>query len=272
MFICSSSDFNQAYNRFKYFQQIQDYSKRQLKLIEQVNDSLNLKNQELGKLVAEKNETLNKIDYQNKSLESEQGKEKKLVNDLKKREKELQNKLAVEARKRKQLNDKLTQLLAAQAKKSGATSSSPARLTPEEKLISDDFEKNKGRLPWPVTEGFISERFGINKVAKKVELENKGVDITTSKNASVRSVFQGTVIGVYSPDPSSYTYLVLIKHGNYTTCYYNLMSVNVKEGQKVGTKEVIGKVGFDDERGSVLIFQIWKNYSEGLNPELWLSK
>lgn len=42
MFIFSSSDFNQAYNRFKYFQQIQEYSARQLTLIKQVNDSLEI--------------------------------------------------------------------------------------------------------------------------------------------------------------------------------------------------------------------------------------
>ena len=34
MFIFSSADFNQAYNRFKYFQQIQEYSKRQLHMIQ----------------------------------------------------------------------------------------------------------------------------------------------------------------------------------------------------------------------------------------------
>ena len=79
MFIFSSSDFNQAYNRFRYFQQIQDYSKRQLKLIEQVNDSLNIRNNELNHLVAQKNDLMVTINTKNRELESERAKENRQI-------------------------------------------------------------------------------------------------------------------------------------------------------------------------------------------------
>ncbi len=272
MFICSSSDFNQAYNRYKYFQQIQEYSKRQLKLIGQVNDSLDLKNEELKKLVAERNATLNEINQKNKDLESQQTKQNQYINDLQKREKELRKKLEAENRRQQKLADELNKLIASQIKKSGGGSSTTYKMTPEEKLVSDDFQKNRGRLPWPVAEGFISKRFGVNKdmVHRRVEIYNTGIDITTSKNSDVRAVFQGEVTEVWLP-PGNYNYMVIIRHGNYLTMYLNLVDVKVKKGQKVQTKDVIGKVSFDNEKGSVISFEIWKNM-EKLNPELWLAK
>ena len=82
MFIFSSADFNQAYNRFKYFQQIQEYSKRQLHMIQAVNDSLDVKNKELKDLFAQKNTALNEIGVQSKELESEQLKENQYIASL----------------------------------------------------------------------------------------------------------------------------------------------------------------------------------------------
>lgn len=271
MFICSSSDFNQAYNRYKYFQQIQEYSKRQLKLIEQVNDSLDSKNEELKKLVSERNAALNEISRKNKDLEAQQVQQNRYINDLQKKEKELRKKLEAENRKQQKLAAELSKMIASQMKKSGG-SSSAYKMTPQEKLVSDDFQKNRGRLPWPVAEGFVSKKFGVNRdlVHKRVEVYSTGIDITTSKNSDVRAVFQGEVTEVWLP-PGYSNYVVIIRHGNYLTMYVNLVDVKVKKGQKVKTKDVIGKVGFDTEKGSVLQFEIWKNI-EKLNPELWLAK
>ena len=151
MFIFSSSDFNQAYNRFKYFQQIQEYSKRQLHLIRQVNDSLNRRNQNLKDLLVQKDAVANTINHRNQELESEQVKENQYMTQLQKKEKEVRKKLQVEMDNRKKLDKELNKLLARQTKKSGSTSS-VYKLTPEEKLLSDDFVKNKGKLPWPVAE------------------------------------------------------------------------------------------------------------------------
>lgn len=277
MFIFSSSDFNQAYNRFKYFQQIQEYSGRQLEMIRQVNDSLDKKNLDLKKLIEQKNTVLGTINEKNKELESEQVKESHFITELQKKEKELKKKLQVEMQNRQKLNKELNRLIARQAKKS-STSSSVYKLTPEEKLLSDDFAKNRGKLPWPVTEGFISEKFGVrpHPVLKKVVVENSGVNITTSKNAEVRSVFKGVVTEIFFiPGANN---VVIIQHGNYFTTYPNLIDVKVQKGTQVNTKDIIGKVGFDSEKGSVLNFQIWK-YPEKANqdaikldPEFWLAK
>ncbi len=271
MFILSSSDFNQAYNRFKYFQQVQEYSGRQLELIRQVNDSLNLKNQDLKSLMIQKNSVLNTICVKNQELESEKSKENQYVSELQKKEKELQKKLQNETQRQQRLAKELNKLIARQIKKSGSTSSTKYKLTPEEKLVSDDFVKNKGKLPWPVVQGFISKKFGINvdPVYKRVKTFSDGINIMTSKNADVRAVFQGVVSEIgYNPFSNNF---IIIRHGNYLTLYLNVINISVKKGDKVNTKDVLGKVGYDPEEGSVLIFQLWKDI-EKQNPELWLAK
>lgn len=268
MFIFSSSDFNQAYNRFKYFQQIQEYSARQLVLIKQVNDSLDSRNKELKSLIDQKNLVLNAINDKNRELESEKLKENGLIAELQKKEKELKRRLQVETQKRQQLTQELNRLIAKQIKKSDKTSTGEYKLTPEEKLVSDDFAKNKGKLPWPVAQGFISRKFGISTdpVHDRVQKFNDGIDIMTSKGVDVRAVFKGVVLAL-TPCYNS----IIIQHGNYFTVYSNLASFNVKKGDKVNTKDIIGKVGGDPNNSSILLFQLWKG-NVLQNPELWLAK
>ncbi len=268
MFIFSSSDFNQAYNRFKYFQQIQEYSGRQLTLIKQVNDSLDDRNKELKSLIAQKNLVLNTINDKNRELESEKLKENGFIIELRKKEKELKRKLQVEKQKRQRLTQELNRLIAKQIKKSDKTSASKYKLTPEEKLVSDDFAKNKGKLPWPVAQGFISRKFGlsIDPMHTRVQDFNDGIDIMTSREADVRAVFKGVVIAL-TPCYNS----IIIQHGNYFTVYSNLASFNVKKGDKVDTKDIIGKVGYDPDNSNILLFQLWKD-NVRQNPELWLAK
>lgn len=277
MFILSSSDFNQAYNRFKYFQQIQEYSSRQLQMIRQINDSLNVKNRELQGLIVQKNAVLGTISQKNSDLHAQQNRENQYIKELKGKQKELKQKLQREMASSKRLTEKLNKLIAQQAKKSGS-SSSVLKLTPEEKLLADDFVKNKGKLPWPVTEGFISRKFGLivntDPIFKGVQVFNNGIDITTSKNADVRSVFKGIVSDIfYLP---GYNNVVIIRHGNYFTVYPNLKDLKIKKGDQVNTKELIGKIALDNDKGNVLNFQVWKDQAGGqaekLNPELWLAK
>lgn len=275
MFIFSSSDFNQAYNRYKYFEQIQSYSRKQLTLIARLNDSLQIKNDELKKFIALKNVALDDIGKKNKDLEIQRSSENQLIAQFQQKEKEITRKLQAERKNREKLEKELNRLIAAQAKKSGTTSSS-FKMTPEEKLISDDFEKNRGKLPWPVNQGIISEKFGINihPVYRRVEMENSGISITTLKGADVRSVFNGVVSEIiFMP---GFNNTLIIRHGNYFTVYSNLVDVQVKKDQKVTTKQTIGKVAYDDEKGSVLNFQVWKytgkETPEKQNPEYWLAK
>ena len=269
IYIFSSSNFAQAYARYKYFEQVQDYSKRQIQLIEQTNDSLTVINKELSKLMALKSETQSKIVSQNNQLIREQNEANTYIADLKKKEKELLRKLNIEIKNRERFKKELEKLIAAQAKKSGSKNST-YKLTPEEKLISDDFAKNRGKLPWPVEQGFVSETFGVNvhPVFKQVKLNNAGITITTSRNADVRAVFKGVVTEImFIPGDNN---VVIVRHGNYLTVYSNLVEIFIKKGDTVNVKQKIGKLAVSSGNNSTLNFQVWRD-KDNLDPQLWLT-
>ena len=145
-------------------------------------------------------------------------------------------------------------------------------LTPEEQQLSDKFESNKGKLPWPLTEGVITEQFGthVHPDFAKVEIQNNGIDINTNQGASVRSVFNGSVVAVASVSGLEGK-VIIIKHGEYLSVYSNIDEVFVKSGDKIKTKQNIGKVLTDDNSNTQLHFEIWKEQSI-LNPENWIAR
>jgi len=132
-------------------------------------------------------------------------------------------------------------------------------LTPEEKLISDNFEENKNRLPWPTERGIITANFGIQNhpVLKGVTIENNGIDITTTDGAYARSIFKGKVTAISYIE--GINNIVLIKHGSYYSVYTNLTGILVKVNDIVNEKQLLGKIATnDDENKTSLNFQIWK--------------
>lgn len=268
--IFASADIGQAYARYKYFASVQDYSKRQLAKIARTSDSLLLVNKNLNALLSQKNKAQKEMSVMNSELLKEQNRVNDFVASLKKQERELTKKLQAEIKNREKYKKELQKLIDNQIKKSGS-STSKYNLTPEEKLISEDFAKNKGRLPWPVAEGFISEKFGVNvsPLARQVKLNNDGITITTSENAEVRAVFGGVVSEImFIPGQNN---VILIRHGNYFSLYNNIIEVFVKKGDQVKVKQRIGKLAVSAKGSSTINFQIWKD-REILNPQGWLSK
>ncbi len=150
---------------------------------------------------------------------------------------------------------------------------STSTLTKEESLISGDFQRNIGRLPWPTSKGFIRGRFGVqpHPVLKFVTTNNKGIYIQTPSGSTARAVFEGVVTQRFSIPGSNNA--VIIKHGNYRTVYANLTQIYVNEGDKVSAKQAIGKIYTDDENDNKteLYFQVWNGKSLQ-NPENWIAK
>ncbi|UOG74451.1 peptidoglycan DD-metalloendopeptidase family protein [Hymenobacter tibetensis] len=144
-------------------------------------------------------------------------------------------------------------------------------LTPETAELSSSFADNRGRLLWPVSKGFISQRFGRHNhpVLKNVVVENRGVDIQTSAGEPVRAIFDGKVLTVASvPGMNN---IVMIQHGEYFTVYAKLRGVTVSEGETVKMRQPIGTVYTDADGTSEVQFQVWRN-SANLNPENWIGR
>ena len=137
----------------------------------------------------------------------------------------------------------------------------------EDTRISGNFESNRGRLPMPITGAYrIVSHFGQYNVEglRNVTLDNKGINIKGENGAQARSIFDGEVSGVFS---FGGTMVVMVRHGSYISVYCNLVSVNVHRGQRVSTRQALGRVGADN----ILQFQLRKETTK-LNPESWLGR
>jgi len=137
----------------------------------------------------------------------------------------------------------------------------------EDMRISGNFESNRGRLPIPITGPYrIVSHYGQYNVEglQGVTLDNKGVNIRGEAGAQARSIFDGVVSRVFS---FGGTMIVMVRHGSYISVYCNLSSVSVRQGQKVSTRQALGRVGQDN----ILQFQLRRETSK-LNPESWLGR
>ena len=277
MFVLSAKDFAESFRRYRYIKQYSEYCQKKTEEINVAKAELNAKLKETEKVRAERLSVLNERKKENTKLQNEKNKQNKLIKDLKKKEKQLKAELKKQQKLANKLNEQIEKKIAEEAKKSSKPSSSGSgktfALTKEEKLLSGNFEKNQGRLPWPVLKGIVVGHFGIHPhpVLKHVTTNNKGIYIQCPKGTQARAVFEGEVTQVFTIAGSNKT--VIIKHGIYRTVYSNLTKVNVKVGQKVKTKDNIGTIYSDPEDGdkTELYFQVWKDKNIH-NPENWLSK
>ncbi len=139
--------------------------------------------------------------------------------------------------------------------------------TEAEKTLDENFEKNRGSLPWPAT-GFIIAHFGANKLPGNINYDNPGVTIGTKIGETVKAVFDGEITLVsYIEDRQA----IFIKHGKYFTVYSNLASASVQRGDNVKTGQSIGKAGANDDGQGQVDFILMKE-SDNVNPESWLRK
>jgi septal ring factor EnvC (AmiA/AmiB activator) len=142
--------------------------------------------------------------------------------------------------------------------------------------LNQHFESNKGRLPWPVSSGTITEGYGKNPHPKMKGLftNNNGIDITTNQGSNVRAVFEGEVTSVLSIPGAGK--VVIIKHGNYRTVYSNLKDVFVSVGSKVKTKQAIGSLLPDDDDAISIahfeIHQVSNGQINRINPSVWITR
>lgn len=133
-----------------------------------------------------------------------------------------------------------------------------------------NFYAMKGRLPWPVQSGRVTDRFGIrqNAEARGLRPENYGIDMICPGSTIVRAISDGTVLLARRQSP--YDYIVTIKHGQFTTAYYFLITPYVKAGDQIVAGQNIGQLRTSVEEAD-FHFEIWQN-QDRVNPELWLKK
>ena len=276
LFIVSSKNFYQAYKRMLYLKQLVSFRKKQAQKIEEINNQLNAKKTELislkDNLSIQFSEKQILLDKQNEELEGiSQNKVEKnnIINNLIQSESSIKKQLQDQKKKIEELNIKIKKIIEEEIAKSNNSTTAYSK-TPESMALSEEFSKNKGKLPWPVEKGVIVSRYGVQKhpVFKNVQTYNNGINIATNPKSSVRSVFDGAVSRIFLIKGEGKA--ILINHGEYFTVYSGLKEVSVKNGDKVFAKQTIGIALTNEEQSKTEIhFEIWRGYEKN-DPSKWL--
>ncbi|TYB74234.1 peptidoglycan DD-metalloendopeptidase family protein [Bizionia saleffrena] len=279
MFLLSSSNFKQAYKRVQYLNQYAEFQKEQGEIIKLKTKEL----QEANTLLLKQKEQKGKLIAENKQIQQDLQREMKQHEIIMQSIKSNLTKYTAEVKAKQQEADRIDREIdkiikaeiAKSNKKAGTsktTASSSFALTAEAKALAKDFLGNKGKLPWPVEKGVVKVRYGDqpSPIDGSLTIKSSGVRISTEKGAKVRAIFNGEVMRIIQQKRSNP--VVLVKHGNYISVYYNLGKVYVKAGDKVTTKQDIGEVFTNPNTGeTVLKFSIYKdNHTQ--NPSSWIYK
>jgi septal ring factor EnvC (AmiA/AmiB activator) len=268
VYILSAKDFNQGYKRLKYLQQITKFRRRESETIIELKEQIQSTKDRLQNDLNRISDLKSKQEQQKNLLQSEQSKKQGMVQKLSKKERQLQKELEEKKRIADKIEKEISRIIEEERKKAIKSEN-----TPEQKLIGENFEENRGRLPWPVEKGIITSQFGLQKhaVLKYVTENNIGIEITSFGKTAVRSIFKGEVTRVLSINGANMT--VIIRHGKYLSVYENIVDLKVKIGDKVETKQEIGNVFCETGNGnkSILKFMIFEE-REKLDPEAWISK
>jgi septal ring factor EnvC (AmiA/AmiB activator) len=270
MYLLSSEDINQGYERIKYIKYINSYRQNLYSEISLRNDSLNELSREFDETRLELQQTMINLKRENDNLYKDRREKAQAIDLLKGRESEIINEIKEREEAQRKIEAEIRRIIEEEARRARAENRI-YELTPEEKIISDDFFTNKGGLPWPTIQGIVTGKYGEHNhpVIPGIKVQSNGIDISTVPGTEVRSVFKGEVTVVSAILGANYT--VIIKHGNYRTVYQNLINVRVKAGDAIETKEVIGTVGTNVDNETKLHFELW-NQMNVIDPELWLSK
>ena len=274
MFLFSSENFLQAYKRLRYLKQYVRYRRKQGKAISKKTKLLQQLNQMLSNEKADKILLIEENRIVQKEIEKEKKEQNTLINNLERKQKKLASQISKKEKQQRAIDREINRLIreaiAASNSRAGKKGKKTFQLTPEAKLLADNFISNKGRLPWPLEKGIVVQGFGRQRhpVVKTTIIQSNGVVIATEPSAQVRAVFEGEVMSVIVIKGSNPS--VLIRHGNFITLYTNLAKIYVKKGEKVNAKQAIGEVFTNQQTGETqLQFGIFNNV-KALNPKDWV--
>ena len=270
----SSESFLQAYKRVQYLKQYASYRRKQGKAIANKTKLLQELNRILNNEKAEKILLIEENRLVQKQIEKNAQDQKSLIKTLEQKQTSLASQILKKEKQQKAIDREINRLIreaiAASNKALDKKRKKTFQLTPEAKLIADNFKANKGRLPWPLEKGVVVQGFGRQRhpVVKTTTIQSNGVILATEPLAQVRAVFEGEVMSVIVIKGSNPS--VLIRHGNFITLYTNLAKLYVTKGEKVNAKQAIGEVFTNLQTGKTQFqFGIFNNVN-ALNPKEWV--
>jgi len=294
-FIFSATSFNDALRRIEYLKSYRAYREERAANIVRTQQLLQGKIDGLKVTRVEKEEAIKKQSKERSMLEDEKREKDAVVTRLQSQEKELKKEMVAKQRQDAKLSSAISAVIrratAAAAKenarKNAEAAASAARTGREEEVspatlntvksgaktvfsddadvhLTGDFERNRGRLPWPVS-GTISMAFGPHEYIKGIIHNNLGVTIDVQAGAAVKAVFAGEIQAIFNVGDVQ---AVMVRHGRYFTTYSNLTTVSVTKGEHITTGQILGRVGDVAQ----LEFAISNEKGTMLDPERWLKR
>ncbi|MDR0835091.1 MAG: peptidoglycan DD-metalloendopeptidase family protein [Tannerella sp.] len=310
LLILSAEDLSQSYRRMRYLKEYSGWQKDEANKIISKQIEINNRKADLEKKRTEKQSFMKQSAEEGRKIAEEEALQQKEVSELNRRQKDLQNELQRKRRNAEALDDQIERLISedtdfgknrpvvasekpterapetttevAEKKPESTTRTErePAKtasknnysMTASDLNLSKDFASNKGRLPYPMAGSHtIVSSFGEHqhRELSYVRTNNNGIDIQTMAGTDARAIFKGVVTRVFVMP--GFNYNVIIRHGDYRTVYSNISQVYVKAGDIVETRQAIGKIYTDVDKGhaTILHFQIWKERTK-LNPTAWI--
>jgi septal ring factor EnvC (AmiA/AmiB activator) len=264
--ILGSESFHQAMIRYLYFNKISQQARSYYDRLTQKKTELSTLQTKLQTELENQRNLAAEKEKEQENLETKQASREKVIKKIT-RNKTLLSKAIDEKRRNYKEIEKLIAQLQQQKPERNLSAADQTRW---EKL-SGDFDKNKGKLNWPVN-GKVIHRFGKYKNPElKTVLNNTGIDIRSEKGTEIRCVFPGIVSLITYMSGFGNTVIVDHKDGYYTV-YTHMDDVLVSKFQFIESGEIIGSVGTSGSlEGAMLHFEIYGN-NVPLNPLSWLKK
>jgi septal ring factor EnvC (AmiA/AmiB activator) len=269
LFVLSAGTLNEAFLRWQYRRQISHARIRTIEELKKTAQEIKTEISALTVLKAQKEGITKDVVNQESELKKSANQAQSMVETLEKKEKSLKRQLEKHKKESQALTAEIERIIAAEVKKSASAANIPA--APAVKALSDEFVRNKGKLPWPVDHGLVTSRFGNqpHPVVKSITISNNGIDITAPKSSTVRCIFGGKVVGrKFIP---GFDHMVIIRHGSYYSVYSRLSDVTVEINQELKARDIIGSLSNSGDENPRLHLEIWKDKSQ-LDPEQWISR
>jgi len=305
-FIFSASNFNDALKRISYLKSYRAYREMQGQNILRMQQLRKKKVVQLNDTKQEKNQVLDVQSKEKEILEIQKKEKDRIIADLKKKGKQLNKQITAKQKQMQKVNTAIAEAikkaiikakeealakekerLKVEAKKNEKTdvnkttvksnvttttkptpSGQSILLNDENIALNNNFEKNRGSLPWPLDKGFVMMHYGKNTLPSGSILDVTSITISSDVGSAVKAVFDGTVTALQQIDDMS---VVIIQHGKYFTTYSNLTGVSVRKGQQISRGQVIGKVAANLDGIGSIDFYI-QNESANFDPEKWLRR
>lgn len=274
LYLFSADDFAQAALRFQLLQSYTTLRKEQVFDIERSQQKLRSNQLSLEQERESLQEVLVDIKTERDRLKVDRATRAALVSRLRGEESRLRKQVKKAQAEQQRLNEAIRRIIEEELAAERASSKGEFALTPEGKMVSAEFERNKNSLRWPVLRGIVTAKFGRqpHPTIPGITIENNGIDIATDAGSSVVAVFSGTVSSLFTIPGAGQT--LILSHGAFRTVYSNLKGVEVTKGDTIEAGERIGKVQASAIR-SALHFEVWAiqgAVQKPQNPTTWLVK